>query len=65
MAILVIIAAAAVGALVQAQHVTQAVALQANAQQNLRAGMHSLVHDLTQAGEGIPTAGITIPTTAG
>ncbi|MGA8013051.1 MAG: prepilin-type N-terminal cleavage/methylation domain-containing protein [Candidatus Acidiferrales bacterium] len=65
MAILVVIAAAAVGALVQAQHVTQAVALQANAQQNLRAGMHSLVHDLMQAGEGIPTAGITIPTTAG
>lgn len=65
MAILVVVAAAAVGALVQAQHVTQAVALQANTQQNLRAGMHSLVHDLTQAGEGVPTAGITIPTTAG
>ncbi len=65
MAILVIIAAAAVGALVQAQHVTSAVALQANTQQNLRAGMHALVRDLMQAGEGIPTAGVTIPTSAG
>ncbi len=64
MAILVIISAAAVGALVQAQHVTSAVALQANTQQNLRAGMHALAHDLMQAGEGIPTGGITIPTAA-
>ncbi len=65
MVVLIIIAAAAVGALVQAQHVTAAVGLQANTQQNLRAGMHELVHDLMQAGEGIPTAGVTIPTTAG
>ena len=65
MAVLLIIAAAAVGALIQAQHVTQAVGMQANTQQNLRAGMHSLVHDLMQAGDGIPNAGVTIPTTAG
>jgi prepilin-type N-terminal cleavage/methylation domain-containing protein len=64
MAVLLIVAAAAVGALVQAQHVTAAVGLQANTQQNLRAGMHELVHDLMQAGEGIPTAGVTIPTNA-
>jgi prepilin-type N-terminal cleavage/methylation domain-containing protein len=65
MAVLIIVAAAAVGALVQAQHVTTAVGLQANAQQNLRAGMHEMVHDFLQAGEGIPTAGVTVPNTAG
>jgi prepilin-type N-terminal cleavage/methylation domain-containing protein len=65
MAVLIIVAAAAVAALVQAQHVTAAVGLEANTQQNLRAGMHMLVRDLTQAGEGIPTAGVTIPNTAG
>jgi prepilin-type N-terminal cleavage/methylation domain-containing protein len=64
MTVLLILAAAAVGALVQAQHVATAVGLQANTQQNLRAGMHELVRDLMQAGEGIPQAGISIPNTA-
>jgi len=65
MAVLIVVAAAAVTALVQAQHVTTAVGLEANTQQNLRAGMHFIVHDLMQAGEGIPQLGVTIPTTAG
>ncbi len=65
MAILLIVTAGAIQALVQAEHVTAAVGLEANTQQNLRAGMRMLVRDLTQAGEGIPNAGITIPTTAG
>jgi prepilin-type N-terminal cleavage/methylation domain-containing protein len=63
--VLLIVAATALAAFVNAEHVTSAVALQANTQESLRAGMHELVRDLMQAGEGIPTAGVTIPTTAG
>jgi type II secretory pathway pseudopilin PulG len=49
----------------QAQHATEAVALEANTQENLRAGMHFITRDLMQAGEGIPPQGIYVPTTAG
>jgi prepilin-type N-terminal cleavage/methylation domain-containing protein len=63
--ILVIVVAAVTSALIQAQQVSDGVALEANTQENLRAGMHFLVRDLTQAGEGIPQAGISIPVTAG
>ena len=59
--ILILIAGAAVMALTQAQQVTQGVALEANTIENLRAGMHFMVKDLTQAGEGIPPGGIPIP----
>jgi prepilin-type N-terminal cleavage/methylation domain-containing protein len=61
MAILLIVCAAAINALVQAQRVTQGVALEATTQENLRAGMHFMVKDLTQAGEGLPPGGISIP----
>src|SRR5271154_6018085 len=64
MAIMVAVVAAATGAIIQAQHVSEGVALEANLQENLRAGMHFIVRDLTQAGEGIPAAGISIPNTA-
>jgi prepilin-type N-terminal cleavage/methylation domain-containing protein len=64
MAIMVAVVAAATQAIIQAQHVSEAVALEANLQENLRAGMHFIVRDLTQAGEGIPAAGISIPNTA-
>lgn len=50
--------------LIQAQHTTDGVALMANTQENLRAAMHFITRDLTQAGEGIPPAGVTIPNTA-
>ncbi len=60
-AILIATVGAAVLALVQAQRATQGIALLASTQQNLRAGMHFLVRDLTQAGAGIPQGGITIP----
>jgi prepilin-type N-terminal cleavage/methylation domain-containing protein len=59
--ILILVAGAAVTALMQAQQVTQGVALEANTIENLRAGMHFMVKDLTQAGEGIPPGGIPIP----
>jgi len=64
MAILLVVTAVATGTIIQAQHVSEAVALEANVQENLRAAMHFLVRDLTQAGEGIPAAGISVPNTA-
>ena len=61
MAILVVVVGVAVGALLQAQHATQGVAYEANTQENLRAGMHFMVQDLMQAGEGIPEGGVSVP----
>src|ERR1700735_525521 len=61
MAIIVIVVGLATAALLQAQHATTAIAMQANTQENLRAGMHFMVRDIAQAGEGIPQGGITIP----
>lgn len=63
MGIVVSVVAIATGALMQAQKATTAVAYEANTQQNLRAGMHFMVRDLLQAGEGIPQGGISIPYT--
>jgi len=61
MAVTIVVLGAATTALLQAQHATQAIAMQANTQENLRAGMHFMVRDIAQAGEGIPQGGITIP----
>ncbi len=63
--VLLIVVAAVTGALMQTQQVTSGVAMEANTQENLRAGMHFVVRDLMQAGEGIPQSGISIPVTAG
>src|ERR1700679_2189280 len=63
MGIVVSVVAIATSALMQAQKATTAVAYEANTQQNLRAGMHFMVRDLLQAGEGIPQGGISIPYT--
>ena len=62
--ILITVVGLATTALMQAEHVTQAIAYQANTQENLRAGMHFIVRDLMQAGEGIPEGGISIPYTS-
>src|SRR5580704_1162315 len=62
--VLLIVVASATAALVQAQHATDGVALMANTQENLRAGMHFITRDLAQAGEGIPPAGISLPNNA-
>ena len=59
--ILVSAVGSAMVALLQAQHATQGITLLASTQQNLRAGMHFIVRDLTQAGAGIPQGGVTIP----
>ena len=61
MAIVVSVVAIATDALMQAEHVTTMVAYESNTQENLRAGMHFMVRDLMQAGEGIPQGGISIP----
>jgi prepilin-type N-terminal cleavage/methylation domain-containing protein len=64
MSIVVSVVAIATDALMQAEHVTNMVAYEANTQENLRAGMHFMVRDLLQAGEGIPQGGISLPYTA-
>src|SRR5277367_3986565 len=64
MGIVVTVVGIATTALLQAEQATTAVAYEANTQQNLRAGMHFMVRDLAQAGEGIPQGGIAIPFTA-
>jgi prepilin-type N-terminal cleavage/methylation domain-containing protein len=61
--ILVTVVGLAVGALLQAQSAATVVSYEANTQENLRAGMHFIVRDLTQAGEGIPQGGISVPNT--
>ncbi|MFZ0886789.1 MAG: prepilin-type N-terminal cleavage/methylation domain-containing protein [Candidatus Acidiferrales bacterium] len=61
MAIVVGVVSTAIGALMQAEHATQLVGYEANMQEGLRAGLHFLVRDLTQAGEGIPQGGIELP----
>jgi len=48
-----------------ATRATEAVALMADTQENLRAGMNYMTRDITQAGTGIPLAGITIPNSGG
>jgi prepilin-type N-terminal cleavage/methylation domain-containing protein len=64
MSIVVSVVAIATDALMQAEHVTNMVTYEANTQENLRAGMHFMVRDLMQAGEGIPQGGISLPYTA-
>ncbi|MGA9569138.1 MAG: prepilin-type N-terminal cleavage/methylation domain-containing protein [Candidatus Acidiferrales bacterium] len=61
MGIVVTVVAIATGSLMQAEHATTAVSYMANTQENLRAGMHFMVRDLMQAGEGIPQGGISLP----
>jgi prepilin-type N-terminal cleavage/methylation domain-containing protein len=63
MGIVVTVVAIATGTLMQAEHATTAVAYEANTQENLRAGMHFMVRDLMQAGEGIPQGGVSLPYT--
>ncbi len=61
MGIVVTVVAIATGTLLQAEHATTAVSYMANTQENLRAGMHFMVRDLMQAGEGIPQGGVSLP----
>ena len=60
-AIMMIIAGSVYAALTNAIRTTEGVALLADTQENLRAGMNYVVRDIVQAGEGIPQGGIPIP----
>src|SRR5947207_14011391 len=64
-AIMMIIAGSVYAALTNAIRTTEGVALLADTQENLRAGMNYVVRDIVQAGEGIPQGGITIPNSGG
>jgi prepilin-type N-terminal cleavage/methylation domain-containing protein len=61
--LMLIIMAATLGTLTSAINATNGVALMADTQENLRAGMNYIVRDLVQAGEGLPQTGLTIPNT--
>jgi prepilin-type N-terminal cleavage/methylation domain-containing protein len=61
--VMMIIVGVTLKSLTDAIHANEAVTLLADMQENLRAGMNYMVHDLVQAGEGIPVGGITIPHT--
>lgn len=61
MGIVVTVVGIATGALMQAEKATTAVSYMSNTQENLRAGMHFMVRDLMQAGEGIPQGGVSLP----
>jgi prepilin-type N-terminal cleavage/methylation domain-containing protein len=61
-AVTLVVVGAALGALNDAARMNQGVALSADMEENLRAGMNLMVRDLIQTGEGIPIGGIPIPT---
>jgi type II secretory pathway pseudopilin PulG len=65
LAVVVLIVGTTLKALTDASNATQAVTLMADTQENLRAGLNYMVRDITQAGEGIPQGGITIPNSGG
>jgi len=60
-----VVMAAIMSAFADASHATEAVTLMADTQQNLRAGLNYMIRDITQAGNGIPPSGITIPNSGG
>ncbi|MBI3669733.1 MAG: prepilin-type N-terminal cleavage/methylation domain-containing protein [Acidobacteria bacterium] len=61
LAITMVVVAATLSALNDAQRANAAVSQMADMTENLRAGMNMMVSDLVQAGEGVPTGGIPIP----
>jgi len=64
-AIFLIVLAATLSSLNDALGINEKAALMADLEQNLRAGMNFVVQDFMQAGWGIPTGGLPIPTGAG
>lgn len=61
MAVMLLIVAATVRMLTDAVHAVNAIGLMADTQENLRAGLNYMVRDLSQAGDGLPQTGISIP----
>jgi prepilin-type N-terminal cleavage/methylation domain-containing protein len=64
-AITIIIVGVSLDALNQGQRASQAISLMSDMNQNLRAGMDQLQHDMVLAGSGIPVGGISIPNGSG
>lgn len=60
-AVTVIVVMVSLAALSGFQRTSERVTLSSNTQENLRAGMNYIVRDLVLTGEGLPTAGISIP----
>ena len=65
MAVTMVVIAAVVGAFRDASRTNQNVTLKSDMSDNLRAGLNLLEEDLIQAGTGIPTGGIAIPSNLG
>ncbi len=65
LAITLIVMTATLAAFNDALQANQGVTAMADMTDNLRAGMNMIVRDLVQAGQGIPTGGIPIPSGAG
>lgn len=65
MAVTLIVLAATLAAFKDATQANQDVSAREDMADNLRAGMNLITQDLLQAGTGIPTGGISIPSTAG
>jgi prepilin-type N-terminal cleavage/methylation domain-containing protein len=61
MAVMLLIVAATVRILTDAVGAVNAIGLMADTQENLRAGLNYMVRDLSEAGDGIPQTGISIP----
>src|SRR5262245_16584287 len=64
-AITLVILATAMETFRNALMLNETATLISDSNQNLRAGTNTMVHDLMQAGRGIPTGGISIPSGAG
>jgi prepilin-type N-terminal cleavage/methylation domain-containing protein len=64
-AITIIVVGVSLDALNEGQRASQAISLMSNMNQNLRAGMDQLQHDMVLAGSGIPVGGISVPNGSG
>jgi prepilin-type N-terminal cleavage/methylation domain-containing protein len=63
-ALMTVIVGTTLQMLTDAIHANEGVTLLADTQENLRAAMNYMVHDLVLAGSGIPSGGISIPNTS-
>lgn len=64
-AMTILIVGVSLDALNQGQHTSEAISLMSDMNENLRAGMNQMQHDLVLAGSGIPVGGISIPNGSG
>jgi prepilin-type N-terminal cleavage/methylation domain-containing protein len=65
MSVTLIVVAGTLTMLDQGRRTSEGISLTSNTLQNLRASMNYITRDLVQAGQGLPTGGISIPSGAG